>query len=123
MARVLIGIAAAAGIFLGMAATKAWSTPNAETRVTLFGQSCLLTGPVSEANLKAIHAISPAQMPAGQSAESVRKSLEKIKATSEIPSALEPYRDRLTKRFEAQLAYFDGLASAKKLGKVELLLQ
>jgi hypothetical protein len=98
----------------------AWSraAPQNEIRVTLFGQPCLLSGPVDEASLKLIHSVSPEQMPSARtgnySAEQARKALERLRKVAGLPSALDRYRERLTKRLEAELAFDEGYEAALK---------
>ncbi|OFZ18086.1 MAG: hypothetical protein A2X94_02630 [Bdellovibrionales bacterium GWB1_55_8] len=102
------------------------SSPSQEITVTLFGQPCLIAGPLNKSVLKEIHSISPEQIfPAEASdlnAEPVKRSFEKLKATQGIPPALDRYREKLLKRLEAQLAFLDGLAAAKKAHKSGPLL-
>ncbi|MGK5089895.1 hypothetical protein WDW86_20280 [Bdellovibrionota bacterium FG-2] len=107
------------------------ATPSAEIRVTLFEQPCLLRGPVAETILKNVHAISPEQMyPSailtqnpGETSESLRKALDKLKKTTPTPTQLDRYRDRLTKRFSSQLAFFEGLQAFKQTGQPDALLE
>src|SRR5688572_6268907 len=95
----------------------------AETRVHLFGQPCMLSGPPAEDILKAIHSISPEQMPPSPSGDQVRTLLDRMKKIAGIPPALDRYREQLTRRLEAQAAFHDGVAAAKKAGKPEPLLE
>ncbi len=99
------------------------STTSSEIRVTLFGQPCLLNGPMDQESLKAIHAISPEQIPPATNAEQARRMIEKLKKNPTLPNVLDPYRERMTKRLEAQIAYFDAMANARKSGKGEPLFQ
>ncbi|OFZ37130.1 MAG: hypothetical protein A2070_04115 [Bdellovibrionales bacterium GWC1_52_8] len=96
-----------------------------EVMVTLFGQPCLLAGPLDKDVLKAIHTISPEQTfidPSTPSADSIHKVIEKIRNTKNTPSWLENYRVRRLKRLEALFAFTNGLSSAKAAKKSEPLL-
>lgn len=101
---------------------KAHFAPPAEIPVTLFGQPCVLSGPVSSETLKACHSISPEQLPPARTSDQARRLLEKLRKAQNIPSALERYRERLSRRLEAQIAFFNGLAAAKKSGRAADLI-
>ena len=95
-------------LLLVMAApSRADASPSAQIRVNLFGQPCLLQGPVDERTLRLIHSMSPEQLyPQTDSpltSAPTRKALEKLRTLVGAPTGLDRYRDRLTKRFEAQL--------------------
>lgn len=112
------------------------TTPQTEIRVTLLGQSCLLQGPFDEATLKMIHSIGPAQIyPNIQSPDSphaleqTRHALSQLRSSTSLPSLLDRYREKLGKRFDAQIAFLNGLevvpknaqyASLQKAGKLYL---
>ena len=98
-------------------------SPATEIHVVLFGQPCLLSGPVSKTALQSIHAISPEQLPEIQSVGNAKDSLEKVRKTADLPAGLDRYRELLTKRLEAQSAFFDKLATARKTGKVGELVE
>jgi hypothetical protein len=97
------------------------TTPQTQIHVTLLGQPCLLQGPLDESTLKTIHAIGPAQLypslstsdPSSSKSEA-KKAFEKIKTTSNLPSLLDRYREKLLKRLEAQIAFFDNLGAVIK---------
>lgn len=93
-----------------------------EIRVQLFGQPCLLSGPHEETILKAIHSISPEQLPPPQSQSQVKQTLDKLKNLPPLPIGLDRYRDQLNKRLEAQLNFYDGLTEAKRSGKVNSII-
>ncbi|HLD99847.1 MAG TPA: hypothetical protein VJB59_06285 [Bdellovibrionota bacterium] len=103
------------------------ASKTSEITVTLFGQPCYLSGPVSTSALKSIHSISPEQIypssDALPSSEPIRRSLERLKNVSELPSGFERYRERLTRRLQAFLAFSDGLSAAKSAAKSESLLK
>lgn len=94
-----------------------------QIQVSLFGQPCMLSGPVDEAMLNNIHSVSPEQMPAAENGTQAKQSMEKVRKPLPLPSALDRYRDRLAKHYEAQLAFHDGLEAAKRSAKVEPLLK
>ncbi len=114
----ILGLALSLG-----AAIYANAAPQAQIKVSLFGQPCLLIGPLSESTLKAIHAISPEQMPPPKTEEQTQKQLEKVKSAAQVPSSLDRYREQLTRRLEAQTALFEGLAAATKAGSIAPLSQ
>ncbi|MEK7396186.1 MAG: hypothetical protein AAB116_04560 [Candidatus Poribacteria bacterium] len=97
-------------------------TPSSEITVNLFGQPCLLTGPLDKETLKIIHSISPEQLyPHEPEYASTMQALKKLRAVKSLPPSLDRYKDRLAKRLEAQLSFFEGLATAKKPGKIPFL--
>jgi hypothetical protein len=95
-----------------------------EMKVTLFGQPCMLKGPVDDSVLKAIHAISPEQaIPDFTLEESKFKAaLEAVNKASGLPSALDHYKEKLTLRLQAEEGFLEGLQAAKKSGSMEQLL-
>ncbi|MGK5084481.1 hypothetical protein WDW37_14395 [Bdellovibrionota bacterium FG-1] len=96
-----------------------------EIQVSLFGQPCFLQGPVDSKTLKNIHALSPEQLyPLREtplSSAPTRKALEKLRSPAP-PAGLERYRDRLLKRFEAQLGLLEGIEAFKKSKNPTVLL-
>jgi hypothetical protein len=120
----LLALALPIGLARGDAKLSSASTASTEIRVTLFGQPCLLSGPLDEGTLRTIHAISPEKTPAPETADQARQLLERLrKLPAGVPSALDRYREKLGKRVAAQLAYFEGLAGARKNGgKADALL-
>jgi len=98
--------------------TQARTAPSNEIRVTLFGQPCSLRGPVDERMLKIIHLLSPEQLyPERDSpltSGPTRKALDKLRAATGAPSGLDRYRERATKRLEAQLAFIESIESIEK---------
>jgi hypothetical protein len=97
-----------------------------DLRVNLFGQPCVLQGPVDAKSLKAIHSLSPEQIYPSRdgplATDPTRQALDRLK-TSTIPTALEPYRERLTKRLQAQLALLEAIDSYRKIKKPAPLLE
>ncbi len=92
-----------------------------EIKISLFGQSCTMSGPFQQAVLKSIHSISPEQMPPVQSKEQARQLLSRLKNAGSTPSELMSYRDKMIKRLEGLSAFFDALAQAKKDQSIEPL--
>src|SRR5262245_29599515 len=84
----------------GAAAAKSNRLP-----VTLFGQPCVLEGPLDPSTLKAIHSISPEEIcspfSADRTAEETRRAIDKLKAATGVPGSLDVYRDRLARRLKA----------------------
>lgn len=101
------------------ASTPSASPETVQVPVTLFGQPCTLTGPLSEAALRALHSISPEQTPPARSAEPARNALGKVKKITHLPPALDRYREKLSRRLEAQVAFYDGLGIARKTNKLD----
>jgi hypothetical protein len=93
-----------------------------ETRVTLFSQPCMLRGPFDESVLKGVHAISPERIPPPESRDQTEEALKLVEAQTSTPKILEKYRDALTLKLKAELAFFKGVAEAKRDGKIEPLL-
>jgi len=99
----------------------------AEIKVVLFGQPCLLRGPIEIPQLKSIHEISPEQIFSGQDgiAQSKQQTLailnHLIKSPT-VPNALDRYKERLKKRLEAQIDFFDTFDEYKHTGKIENLM-
>jgi hypothetical protein len=108
-------------LMISVLGTSVLAQANAETemKVTLFGQPCVLRGPLDLAQLKAIHSISPEQVypPITEvyTPEPTRKALEKLKKSEPTPPALDRYREKLKARLEAQLELLNALENSKKL--------
>lgn len=107
------------GTFLPTALAASKTTT--KIRVELFKQPCDLHGPFDETTLRAIHAISPeriypAETDSGApvSASAVQKAIDQLRSSSGFPAALDRYKEKLIRRFEAQLAFYTGMAAAKK---------
>ena len=113
-------IRVAIGAFTLLSLNLANAAPPAEIRVTLFEQPCVLQGPVDQKTLKTIHSLSPEQMYPQRgsqlASDSTRRALEKLRAIS-VPSALDRYRERLIRRFEAQLNLLEAIESYRKTRK------
>ena len=100
----------------------AWAEKHAtpaltEIPVTLFGQSCTLSGPLDQITLQKIHSISPEQLSPAQRGDQIRKVLEKVKKAAGLPPALDHYRERLIERLEALFAFSEIAPTLKKEGK------
>lgn len=103
-----------------------------EIRVTLFGQPCVLQGPLEIETLRAIHELSPEQIYPTYMAEEasqgttgiqVRKAIQKLKNGSpRIPSMLDRYRERLSKRLNELLVFVEWMEAYKKDGNVAALI-
>jgi hypothetical protein len=104
----------------------ACAASNHQIHVNLFGQPCILQGPVDDKVLQAIHSLSPEQLypvlenPA--TSANTRKALEKLKALTGTPAGLDRYRDRIAHRLEAQLTLLDAAENYRKDAKVAPLL-
>jgi len=97
-----------------------------QIKVILFGQPCALEGPVDEALLKSIHAISPEQLyptfEPGETSDTAKKALDKLHATKDLPSAFDTYRERMGKRLEAEFAFLNRIVAAYRDDRADLLL-
>lgn len=87
-----------------------------QIHVKLFGQPCLLEGPVDEDTLKTIHSISPEELypvfEPGLKHAKVKTALEKLRALRTPLAGLDLYREQLLKRLEAQASFLKGLDEA-----------
>lgn len=112
--------------FLGMGCLVLLSSANPplhEVKVTLFGQPCLLRGPLAEGVLKEVHRVSPEQAyPSRLAIEPLRQALKRVKGTSALPPSLGPYREKLLKRLQAQVAFFEGLQAIQKTGDASAII-
>ncbi len=95
----------------------------AEIRVSLFGQPCQLSGPLTPSQLKDIHWISPEQIPAAPTPEQIKEGLGRVsKKRLSLPPSLDRYRERLEKRLNAQSDFFKAMEQSKKSGKTAPLI-
>ena len=105
---------------LALAANTRAAGPETRVPVTLFGQPCVLKGPLDEKTLKAVHAISPEQIAppftSSRTREQTRRAIEHLRETTGLPSGLDRYRDQLGSELKAQLAFLEGLESARRAG-------
>lgn len=92
-----------------------------EIKVSLFGQPCQLTGPVSEAILNSIHAISPEKISTPETADQARRDLAALRAIGGLPTEFDRYRDLLTKRLESYQIFHEAIATARRAGKPDSL--
>jgi hypothetical protein len=93
-----------------------------EIKVSLFGQPCVLTGPVEESVLQTVHSISPEKIPTPETADQARRDLAALGKVQAIPPDLDRYRDLLTKRLEAHQIFLEALAGAKRAAKPDTVL-
>ena len=116
---------------LALSTSLVWAkaTPHTEIRVNLLGQSCLLEGPFDESTLKFVHSIGPAQIyPNVSSSDSTAalkqtsRALETLRGSSRLPSLLDRYKEKLGKRLEAQVAFFESLNGVRNPKETALLL-
>lgn len=102
------------------------ATASKEIRITLFGQPCLLQGPLDEKSLRTIHSLSPDQLyPTRENSLSsapTRRALEKLRSITEAPAGLDRYRERLAKRLDAQLILLGAIESLRSDSKAGPLL-
>jgi hypothetical protein len=98
--------------------------------VDLLGQQCSLKGPFSSAVLKAIHELSPDRLyppefspEVSDGRDQTRGALDRLKkrGTGTTPAALDRYRERVGRRLEAQLAFYEAWQAARRENKAQLL--
>jgi hypothetical protein len=84
----------------------------------LFGQPCSLDGPpeFTDAQLRAIHQVSPEQTPLSDHPATLRSSLDRVQGAGELPAALSKYRDQRKARLDARLKFEDAIAKAHRSG-------
>ncbi len=85
-----------------------------EISVKLFSGDCKLSGPWDAAVLTRIHAIGPERIPPQQPLEPSREAVKLLQASTDIPNALDLYRERLLKRVEQQVRFHEAVPAAKK---------
>lgn len=94
---------------------KSWAVSQLD--VTLFGQPCLLQGPIDKTKLQAIHAVSPEQaLPAFENrlaSEPTRLAYLRVKKVSGLPGTLDLYKEKLIRRFEGQVAFLEALEASR----------
>lgn len=128
----LIVLTALSGVLAGIRSASANSAtpPQNEIPVQLFGQPCVLRGPLEKAALKAIHSISPDQMGPTEEEmsgptprlEDLKKAATALKGASPIPPLLDRYRERLSRRLDAQIAFAEGMQAAQRTQSASPLL-
>lgn len=101
-------------IYASVAAPLLAHAKDTEIKVSLFGQPCTLIGPKDAATLKAIHAVSPEQIPPVRSEAQALVALERIKKSSRLPGELNIYIDKIEKYVLSQQAFYQGLAAARR---------
>jgi len=109
-----------AGFFAALAFLSLSGMPAgaAQVQVMLFGQPCSLDGPseFTDAQLRAIHQVSPEQTPLSDNPSSVRSSLERVQSAGELPAAFVKYRDQRRSRLDARLKFEEAVAKAHRSG-------
>ena len=116
-----------APLLLSVAACLLGSAANAaDVKVVLFGQPCVLRGPLETGTLKSIHQISPEQIFGSQDGITPSKKqtlvlLNRLTKSPPVPNALDRYKERLKKRLEAQIDFFDSFDEYRHTGKIETL--
>lgn len=92
-----------------------------QIHVILLGQPCTLKGPFDESTLKLIHSIGPAQINSNLSLsvptkelENTKKTLDQLRSAKNLPSQLDRYKEKLTKRLDAEIKFLDAVEAFKK---------
>ena len=93
----------------------------ARVEVLLFGHPCSLDGPasISEAQLRAIHQISPEQTPLTEDRSVLRTSIERIAPGEELPTAFSGYCERRRARLEARLKFEEAVEKLRRTRDAE----
>lgn len=87
-----------------------------EIKVTLFGQTCTMSGPYPTATLQWIHEVSPEKVPPDQTLEQMKKVRSKLAGAKSVSPEIDLYRDHLRKRISAKIAFEEAIREAKKKG-------
>jgi hypothetical protein len=107
-----------APLSMSFAARAARADPPTRISIKLFGQPCVLEGPLAAPTLQQIHSISPEEIcspfSTDRTPEETRKALEHLKSLSGLPPSLDRYRERLTRRLSAELAFLEAMQEARK---------
>jgi hypothetical protein len=88
------------------------AAPRVEIQVSLFGRTCLMSGPYETETLKAIHSISPGQIPPILDSKQAKVGLKTL-AGKTIPTELQVYTEALKKYLEAMASFYDGVEALK----------
>lgn len=86
-----------------------------EIPVTLFGQNCSLEGPYSKDVLKMIHEISPEKISPTLTVDQMKKMRTKIAQVKNVHPLIESYKDHLSKRLAALIAFAESIKSTKDI--------
>ena len=86
-----------------------------EIPVTLFGQNCTLEGPYTKDVLKMIHEISPEKLPPTLSTDQMKKIRQKISKLKPTHPAIDTYKDHLSKRLAAMIAFSENIKGTQNL--------
>ena len=92
-----------------------------QIQVKLFGNICLLKGPVTEASLRAVHAVSPEQLPPVDSVDQIKAQIQRVQSVTSLPPLLSEYRDKIQKRLEAWAGFYDALSALKQDSKSDAI--
>jgi hypothetical protein len=80
-----------------------------EIQVTLFGQPCLMNGPLPKETLTLLHEVSPERVPPTATVDQMKKIREKLARLQSVPMPIEQYREHLRKRLSAKIALEEAL--------------
>lgn len=113
LTRSILAAACSAGLALPLSVSIAQA---GAVQVMLFGQPCQIQGPagVPDAQLSAIHQISPEQTPLSENLKTLQSSFERIKTSANLPPTLGSYIAQRSKAIEARIAFEEALQSARK---------
>jgi hypothetical protein len=130
-----LALALAAPLFSAYGASKledanaASKSKDNEVQVTLLGQPCFLKGPFDKDTLKAIHSIGPAQVPEisisqlPHTKERFQKTLEVVRSARGVPTLLDPYREKMSRRLEAQTELLKALIQFKQNKNIQEVMK
>ena len=98
----------------------------ARVSVNLFGQPCMLHGPLDPKTLSALHSLSPEQLVppfgASRTIDQTKRALDKLEKATGLPPGLERYRDKQSQQLKAQLAFLGGIEVARKANQAAPLI-
>ena len=104
-------------VFLCLATTRGLAEEKrSEITVTLFGQTCTLSGPVSKGVLENLHGISPEKVPPIPTLAELKGIRNHLSQLKTISPEIDQYKDHLRKRINAKIAFEESLQAAKKKG-------
>lgn len=90
--------------------------------VSLFGQTCQLRGPFDVSTLKAIHSISPEQMPRPRSIKEAQLQQKRVRGLKKPPLILQRYLQQLDKQLGFTQEIFGAYEEARANRKADQLL-
>lgn len=110
-------------IFASIEGDVAIAATNQSISVSLFGQTCQLSGPFESRILKTIHSISPEQMPRPQSLTEATQQQRKMRNLAGLPAAFQKYTQKTEKQLTVIQEIFGAYEEAKANRRADRLLE